>query len=161
MKRFWLPLFYVILVVGASIASGFVADTSVFTPDIKLADPGKSTLDYLGEMIKLATSLNTAMFGAAAALAIKGREWSARWGALESGLVVAAFVAGAIAYYGIYLSQVTILEMVQVGAISLERSRLKVALAIQYYAVLVGVFLLGFLFVLLLGERTGPKPPGG
>jgi hypothetical protein len=141
---------YIVLALALYAASLLLPDSTVPTDAITVKDGGKATLDYLLEMTKLAVALNSAMFSAAGALAVKGREWSRRWGTWESACVVIALLCGAASYYGVYKAYVSTLSMVYAGAISPFEQNLQVALSLQYYGILLGVFLIGFIFTRLL-----------
>ncbi len=121
----------------------------------QLADPAKASLDFLLEMTKLITTLNTALLGAAGAITVKGKEWSASWNRADGILVVVALICAAISYYGTYLGYIAVLEMVYNGTIYPFSVRLRWATALQYYGTLAGVFFLGLIFTRMLEGRFG------
>lgn len=135
------------------LVSFFLPDMKGATADVRLTDPAKATLDYITEMAKLVGSLNTALFAACGALAIKGRDWSAHWTDADGYMIILALVAGSTCYYGTYLAQTAIIEMVYHGAIDPFSVRLSTALGMQYYALLLGVFLVGLVFARMLAAR--------
>jgi hypothetical protein len=113
----------------------------------------KATLDLINEMTKLITALNTAIVGAAAAITVKGKEWSSAWRRSDGLTVVAAFVAVGVSYYGIYLGQMAMLGMVFSGAVSIEEDRFWWAQTLQYLGTLTAIFLVGLVFVRMLEQR--------
>lgn len=130
--------------------------------DVKVADAGKVTLDYLMEIGKFVVTLNTALFSASGALAIKGHDWSTHWSATDGYLLVLALIAGSVSYYGAYMAHMAILEMVYSGIIDPFSARVSLALNVQYYGLLVGIFIVGLVFVRMLAGRKGPPPePAG
>jgi hypothetical protein len=152
---------FVVVYLGAVgavlVASLLLPDTGGATADVRFKDPAKATLDYLTEMGKLAGTLNAALFAACGALAIKSRDWSSHWRDSDGYMIVLALLAGATSYYGTYLSQIAIVEMAFQGVIDPFSRRLAIALNIQYYALLSGVFLVGLVFTRMLAAR---KPTG-
>lgn len=143
---------YVVALLAFWIATTFIP-TKALTGDVKIQDAGKATLDYLTEISKLAVSLNTALFAACGALAVKGGDWSDRWKPQDGYCIVLALVCGAASYYGTYLSYAAITEMVFAGTVDPFSSRLSWAMQIQYYGVLAGVFLVGLVFCRMLAAR--------
>ncbi len=143
---------YVVALAALWIASNFIPVTP-FSGAVKITDVGKSTLDYLTEISKLAVSLNTALFAACGAMAVKGSDWSERWRTQDGYCIVLALVCGASSYYGTYLAYTAMTEMVYAGAIDPFSTRLSWAMRIQYYGVLAGVFLVGLVFCRMLAAR--------
>src|SRR5689334_498621 len=133
------------MVVAIYVASFFIRASA--SPGSFVAVPegekAKTILSVLTELIKLITTLNTAILGAAAAITIKGKDWSSVWTYRDGLAIMATFVAVAVSYYGIYLSQVAILGMTYSGAISLEENRMWWAQQLQYNGTLFAIFLLG------------------
>jgi hypothetical protein len=141
------------------LASFFLLGDKGAVADVKLADAGKATLDYLTEIGKFIVTLNTALFSATGALAIKGHDWSTRWSATDGYLLVLALIAGSMSYYGAYMAHMAILEMIYSGIIDPFSGRLSLALNVQYYGLLVGIFLVGLVFVRMLAGRKGILRP--
>jgi hypothetical protein len=148
----WIYIIAVALLFGASF---FIPESNFVVPEVQISDRAKATIDYLFEMGKIVAALNTAVFSAAAALTVKGKDWSAKWGRLEGILVVVALVCGAWSYYGIYLGHIAALGMVYAGTINPFESRLSIAFSIQYYGTLIGIFLLGLVFARMLEGWMG------
>lgn len=119
-----------------------------------LPDGVKASLDYFAEISKVVGGLATALVGGCGALVIKGREWSAHWGPYDAAAIVGALLAAAASLYGVYLGHITVLQMTIEGIFDPFQSRLGAALAIQYYGLLLGVFLLGLVFTRMLSQRT-------
>ena len=155
MKAIPYTTLYVLLVFVLFVSSFFLPEGGG-SAELKLTDPGKSTLEYLSEMSKLIGTLNTAMFAACGSLAIKGRDWSLHWGRTEGYSIVLALVAGAACYYGTYLADTAILEMVNMSTVDPFSTRLQAALYIQYYGLLLGAFFLGLVFVRMMEFRKEP-----
>ena len=147
---------YQVVYVGALaalwIATMFIHPGSLGV-DVTIADKGKATLDYLTELSKLVVSLNTALFTACGALAVKGGDWSDGWTNWDGYCIVVALVCGAGSYYGTYLAYTAIVEMVFAGVVDPFSPRLSSALQIQYYGVLAGIFLVGLVFCRMLAAR--------
>jgi hypothetical protein len=157
MRRIPFSLMYVLIVCILYALSYFIPQGDVIPLTAKLTDPAESTLKFLTEMIKLITALNTALLGAAAAITVKGKEWSAIWSRLDGILILAILVTTSVPYYGIYLSYVSILTMVNQGTIYPFEQRLQWAIGFQYYGTLAAVFLLGLVFTRLLEGRRDPS----
>jgi len=138
--------------------SHFLPEDKALVASITVTEAGKTTLEYLQEMSKLITTLNTAMMAAAAALIVNGKEWTTSWSRLDAMLILLAFLSGAASYYGIYLGQISILEMISQGWLNPLSSKLQAAIAIEYYGTLVGVLLLGLAFSRLLEGRLRNAP---
>ena len=149
-------LIYAVVVVLLLIGSRFIPEDTAIPMANQLTDPAKATLDFLLEMVKLITALNTALLGTTAAIIVKGRDWSTRWNWVDGLLVLVIMICASISYYGIYLGHVTILGMVFKGTIYPLATRLQWAISLQYYGTLGGVALLGLVFTRLL---EGRKPP--
>jgi len=125
-------------------------------------DPAKATVDMVLEMCKVAGTLNTALFAVAAALTIKGHDWSSRWGTFEATCVVLALICGAVSYLGVYHTYTALLGMLYVGSLNVFENRLRAGLAMQYYGILLGVFLLGWVFSRMLETKhTSANQPIG
>jgi hypothetical protein len=152
-RAWWL---YVTLVAALFVASLFLPDGGAM-PGVTDADLRKEVIGYLTQMNQLVMALNTSLFAASGALAIKGRDWSDAWGTLETYLVMLALFGGACSYYGLFLTHTAVLERLVVGSVDLLDPRLQSALTIQYYGLLFGVVALGLTFVRLL---EGRRPSG-
>jgi hypothetical protein len=151
---------YVVVAAVLYFLSLLIPDTHVATATEKLPEAAKLSMNYLLEMTKFTGTLLTTSFGACAALAIKGREWSTRWERLDGLLIVAAFLAGASGFYGLYLGHIEVLEMIHAGVFDLFQVRLDIAMKIQYYGLLIEIFLVGLVFTRMLDQRkdaAGPK----
>ena len=140
------------------VVSLFLPDDKGAVADVKVGDAGKATLDYLVEIGKFVVTLNTALFSASGALAIKGHDWSTRWSEVDGYLLVLALIAGGVSYYGAYMAHMAILEMVYSGIIDPFAARLSAALNVQYYGLLIGIFLVGLVFTRMLAGRKAPPP---
>lgn len=145
---------YILVTAVLYIGSFYLPEGKSIVPEIEVLDRAKATIDALSEMNKIVVALNSAMFGAAAALAVKGATWSTKWGRLEGILVVIALICGAASYYGIYIGQVAELGMIYAGTINPFEARLSAGLTIEYYGTLLGLFLLGLVFARMLEERS-------
>jgi len=121
---------------------------------LKLSDPAKATMDLLLELSKMATTLDTALYAGAATLAIKGKDWSTTWTRFDGVLITLTLLAGAVSYYGVYLGHVASLDMLQASYINPIAPRLQFAIGLQYHGTLVGLFLLGLVFVRMLEYRV-------
>jgi hypothetical protein len=152
-----MPKFYVAAVVLVIIASFAIGESSVLNASVTLTDKGKATLELIGEMNKLTLTLNSALFAGAGLLAIKGREWSPQWNRLDGYSTVAALICGSVAYYAVYVVYVELLGMVYAGVIDPFALRLRLAFKIQYFSVLIGVFLIGLIFARLLEARKASE----
>jgi hypothetical protein len=144
---------YVSAVILVYVASLFVPTDNVVPVSNKFVDPAKATMDVILAMVQLITALDTALLGAAGAMAVKGKEWSPRWNRLDGLLVLFVFICGAASYYGIYLGHVAVLSTVFQGTINPFEARFQWALGLQYYGLLLGVFLLGLVFARMLDGR--------
>jgi hypothetical protein len=151
-----LPWAYLALVGLLVAASFFVPRDHVFMPGTAIADPGKATLDLFDGLIKLIASLNTALLAAAGAIAVKGKDWSARWGLTDAALIILVFVCSATSYYGIYLCYVRLLSMVGSGRINPLELQMTWAIRLAYWGVILGVSLLGLVFTRMLTNPTSP-----
>lgn len=149
---FYIPA-YIAAVVAFFLLTFLIPENGGIDATKTLIDSAKATLDYLTELAKLIGTLNTALFGACGALAIKGKDWSTRWEHVDGYLIVVSLVAGAVSYYGAYLMHTVILEMVYHGTVDPFSTRLVWALNLQYYATLLGIFLVGLVFVRMLAAR--------
>lgn len=134
------------------------------TPDVaagsaEFKDSAAAMLDVVKSLTTLISALTTALCAGAAAGAVKGKDWSATWSRIEGGLVIVVLLCGAVSYYGMYLSWIAVLEMVGAGAFGLDSPRLSTAIAVQYYAVLVGYLILGLVFCRLMEGRRLESPP--
>jgi hypothetical protein len=153
--RFLFTGLYLLLCTAAFLGINFLPFSIATVAPIEIHDFGKATLDLLTERNKLASTIITGTFSVAIALAVKGKDWSSAWGLFEGILVVLILVCGAAAYYGVLLSYTAQIEMVAAGAIGVQGGNLGTAWTIQYYCVLISVFLLGLLFTRLLEHRVG------
>ena len=118
-----------------------------------LKDSGGAAIVLIRDMMKIVSSLDLAVFGAGAALVVKGREWSDHWAPLDAGLVILVFVCAAASLYGVYLSHVALLSLVALGVLDPFETRLEWSLAISYYGLLIAVILLGAIFLRMLNVR--------
>jgi hypothetical protein len=143
---------YVVAVAAVWLSASSISAGPLST-EAKLPEPAKATLDYLTEAIKLVVSLNTALYGACAVVAIKGSEWSSRWTRLDGYSTVLSLVSGAVSYYGSYLTYAAMIEMSFAGIVDPFSRRLQWGLSLQYYGVLVGIFLIGAVFCRMLEAR--------
>lgn len=140
------------LIAGALFALSFyIPRDTAFPPGNAVANSGQATLDVLQEIMKLVLSLNTVMLTAAGALFVKAREWKLDLGYLEVALLLCVFLCGAVSYFGVYNCQMRILTMVNYSAINPLELGLLNSLRLQYAGLILGVFLLGLVFALLLG----------
>jgi|GEM_PF-5184577 len=151
-----LPVVYLACIAVLAVLPFLIPGSRVIPRSANVHDPGKAIVDSLYEMTKVVASLDSALFAGAAALAVKGREWSTRWGRVDAFLVMLSMVAGAASYYGIYLTHDSILSMVFEASIYPFERRLQAALSLQYYGLLTGVLLLGLVFTRLLEDRRRP-----
>jgi len=139
---------YLLLIAVLTIGSLLIPEGAI-SPDLVFAPEGRAkiALDVLLDLQQFVGTLNTGLFAACGVLAFKNREMVASWGRIERLSMVGALIAGAVSYFGLYLSRIAVLEMVAVGVIDPISRRLQFALALQYYGFLVGVVLLGLIFV--------------
>lgn len=149
---------YCVLVMTVFIATYYIPSDSAIPITNEVKDSAAAILAILKDMTTLITTLNTAMLGAAAALAIKGNSWTDRWSRLDSKLIILAFISGAISYFGVYLSYIRILTMVMQSNIDPLEAGLLWAIRLQYYGTIFGVALLGLVFVRMLEGRIGKEP---
>lgn len=147
------PAVYVVVVLLFYACSQLIPTSDSIPLTVELEEPAKATLDFLLETMKLTTGLNTALLAGIAAVTVKGREWSERWGRWEGMLMVAALCGVAVSYYGIYVEHASVLSMVYNGTIYPFERRLDVALKLQYYGTLPAVFCLGLAFTRMLEAR--------
>lgn len=150
-----IPLWvYYLAMIGALVAGAYFIPTSPTVPlDVVVKDSARATLDLLLETTKLVTALDTALVGAAAALAVKGTEWSSTWGRAECVLVLLCFLGASLSYFGVYLTQVAVLAMVYQGGLYLFEARLYFGFRLQFYGMLGGVVCLGIVFIRMLEGR--------
>jgi len=153
LRRNVFPTAYIVVVLLFYACSQFIPTSDSIPFTVELEEPAKATLDFLVETMKLTTGLNTALLAAIAAITVKGREWSERWGRWEGTLVVAALCGVAVSYYGIYVEHASVLSMIYNGTIYPFERRLDVALKLQYYGTLAAVFCIGLAFTRLLEAR--------
>jgi hypothetical protein len=155
MKTLWWQRYDVLYI--AAVAVLWLLTSSIpagpLSVEAKLSEPAKATLDYLTEVIKLTVSLNTALYAACAIVAIKGSEWSAGWARLDGYSVVFALVSGAASYFGSYVTYTAMIEMSYAGSVDPFGRRLQWGLSLQYYGVLVGIFVIGAVFCRMLEAR--------
>lgn len=123
----------------------------------EVKDPAQSSINFLLEMSKVISGLNTAATGAAAAICVKGKDWSTRWSSFDGVAAMLVFVAAAVSTYGIYLSHMAVFNMVKDGAFFALETGLQTALRLQYYGTLSAIFLLGLVFTRLLEGRITVK----
>jgi hypothetical protein len=129
---------YVVLVVGMLIGSLYVPQASIFLPGPSVSEPGNEIINLLGEMIQLVSGLNTAVLGAAAAMTVKGREWSSRWNRSDSLLTIAVFAFCSVSYFGGYLCYVRLLSMLAAnggGAVNPIETEMLWPIRFQYWGV--------------------------
>lgn len=151
-----LPVAYLTCIAVLSVFPWLLPESKAIPRSTNIHDPGKAVVDSLYEMTKVVASLDSALFAGAAALAVKGREWSARWGTVDAFLVMLSMVSGAASYYGIFLTHDSILSMAFEASVYPFERRLQAALNLQYYGLLIGVFLVGLVFTRLLEDRRRP-----
>ena len=149
---------YLALVAAGIYLSFHVPRDDVFPPGLDVPDPGKAVVETLREISKLVMTLNSAMIAGAAALAIKGKDWTSQWGRAETFFVMAVFISGAVAYFGVYLCQVRLLTMLNMQTINPLERGLIWSVRLQYLGVIAGVTFLGLTFVLMLRGRFEPPP---
>jgi hypothetical protein len=152
-------LVYLLLLALLTAGSFFLPDGALsgdlaFEPDSR----AKIALDVLLDLQQFVGTLNTGLFAACGVWVAKPRKFSGSWGHVERVCLVGALAAGAMSYYGLYLSRVVILEMVSAGVIDPLGRRLQFALGLQYYGFLVGIILLGLVFV---RQMDSPQPNSG
>lgn len=155
-----IPLWVPYLVLSLALVAITLNSTTdeAFPPGQPIGDPGQTSVAMLQEVMKLVLSLSTAMLGAAGALVVKGREWSRGWTKLESLLMIAVFLCGAVSFFGVYLCHIAILTMVSSGSIYTLEANLLSGLRFQYLGLIGGAFLLGLVFSLMLDRvRTQPE----
>lgn len=74
---------------------------------------------------------------ASGTLIARGYEWAGReWGRIDKYAFAVIIVAGATSYYGLYLSQVAVFQMVMYGVIDPLVNQLQTGQQIQYHAFL-------------------------
>jgi len=149
---------YIVLALVLFFVSMFVEDSDSVPVVATLQSPADSTLELLLELGKLVAAVNTAMLAAAVSMVVKGKDWTTTWGRLDSYLVVLAILSGAMSYYGIYVGHDALLGMVFQGVVHPFEAKLETGLNIQYYGMLVGVFLVGLVFTRILEGRDSEKP---
>jgi hypothetical protein len=152
-KRMPLWVLYIAVMLVFYLLSQLIPTSSDVPIYVTINDPGKATLDFLLETTKLITALNTALVGAAAAITVKGKDWSTNWSNLESTFVLLCFIGTSISYYGIYVSHIAILSMVYQGTINVYETQLAAGMKIQFYGMLAGVLCLGLVFTRMLQGR--------
>jgi len=155
MARFKPPLWaaYLLMAAGLLAASLYVPRDTVFGGDVIVENPGQATLAAIDQMTKLIVSLNTAMFAAAGAMTVKGKDWTSRWNSLDSLLIVLVFACGAISYFGVFLCYVRLISMTSVGAMSVVETQMLWSIRLQYWGFIAGVVLLGLVFTRILEGR--------
>ena len=151
-----------VAIAGALLYGAFhLPGDGLFSAGRRVADPAGSTISTLGDMIKLITSLNTAMLAGAATLTLKGKDWTSRWERLDSLLIMLVFAGGAVSYFGVYSAYVRLLSMVNGGSINPMETRMLWTIRLQFWGVIGGVAALGLVFARILEGRvsSAPKTP--
>lgn len=151
---------YVALVVILLVGVILLPDNPMVPVSSEIKDAGATTITVVNSMIGLMSTLNTTMLAAAAALAVKGRDWSDVWSRADGSILLCTFVAGSVSYYGVYTAYVALLEMVDIGYMSGLAPHLQRGLSTQYYATLAGYVLLGLVFTRMLEGRRLSKAAG-
>ena len=149
---YWL-VYCLLIVVAAILMTALWPHSETVPVSGSLEKPAETTIELVQSLIALATTLNTTMFAAAAALAIKGKDWTPTWSRFDGIVLLLAFVCGAVSYYGVYAAYAAMLEMVDQGVIGGMSPELQTALAAQYYGTLGGFVLLGLVFTRMLEGR--------
>ena len=144
---------YVVSIVAFTLATFAIPDNVGINADKVLPESATAALDHLSEIARLIGTLNTALVGACGALSVRGKDWSLRWEHVDGYLIVLSLVAAAASYYGAYLMHMTILQMAFYDTIDIFSKRLMWALDLQYYGTLLGLFLVGLVFVRMLAAR--------
>lgn len=150
----WIP--YTALAAILFVLSLFLPHDDVMGAGLTISDPGSASLSTLQEIMKLVLSLNTAMLAAAGTLVVKGNDWTGGWSKLESLLIISVFLCGVVSYFGVYTCHLAILTMLGAGSLNPLELGLMWSLRLQYFGVIVGAFLLGFVFA-LLADRIRPR----
>jgi hypothetical protein len=143
------------------IASFFIPADYAVPASLKFTDPAKATLDLVLAIVQLITALDTALLAAAGAITVKRKEWSTRWNYVDGLLVLVVFICGAVSYYGIYLGHVALLSTAAKGVINPFETRFQWALRLEYYGLLLGVFLLGLVIARMLEDDESTLCPRG
>ncbi|MBK8630135.1 MAG: hypothetical protein IPN84_07980 [Sphingomonadales bacterium] len=130
----------------------FLPDPDVLGSLAELKDPAGAMLDAVKSISTLVSALNTTLCAGAAAFSIKGKEWSSHWNRAFEIIILCVFLCGAVTYYALYLSSIAVLELVASGSFGLSSPRLLIAIEIQYYGQIVGFFLLGLVFCLMMDD---------
>jgi hypothetical protein len=149
---------YLVLVVALYFVSLLLPREKPIADPLMLTEPAEANLALIKDVFALVGTWAAGLFAAAAAVAVKGREWSHGWRPLDSVLVVAVLACGVLVYYGIYLGYTGLLGMTESGGISPFAPEIDIAISIQYYAALAGTLLLGLVFSRMLDKRIN-KPP--
>jgi hypothetical protein len=155
LKPFTAPLWVVYLTAAALFlaATFMIPRSAAFPPGAMFGDGAGATLELIKELIKLAVTLDSALLTAAAAFAVKGRDWAPRWSRLDSSLVLLVFVAGVASYFGVYFCYIRLLTMLTMSTIyPLERGVVW-SIRLMYYGILLGVFILGLILSRVLDRR--------
>lgn len=157
--KFRLYWAFIVLALGMIALSFLIPAENVFEPGAVLKDNGKAVLDEFDSVIKLVTGLDSLLLAAAAAITVKGRDWSPRWTSIDSVLILLTFMAAAVSYYGVYLCEIRLLSMAQAGGILATETLLLWAVRLQHWGIIVGVSLLGIVFCRMLEGRTSETTP--
>ena len=151
-------VFYLALAGVLFLLSRWLPNPDVMTAPADLKDSTAAMFDAVKSITTLVSALTTTLCAGAAAIAVKGREWSTGWNRIDGVLILGVLLCGAVSYYGLYLSSIAILEMVGAGVFGLDSPRLSSAITLQYYAVLIGYFILGLVFCRLMEGRRADVP---
>lgn len=135
------------------VLSLMLPDPDVMPATAELKDSATAMLDAVKSITTLISALTTTLCAGAATVAVKGKEWSVAWNRFDGALIICVLLCGAVSYYGLYLSSIAILEMVEAGVFGINSPRLSNAITIQYYAVIIGYLVLGFVFCRLMEGR--------
>jgi len=144
---------YVAIVLTLLALSFFLPRDDIFPPGSDLKDPAQATLTTLSEIMKLVLSLNAAMLAAAGALIVKGTDWFGGWRKFEGLMILCVFLSGVVVYFGVYTCNMAILTMVNAETINPLETSLLWSLKLQYFGLILGGFLLGLAFSLMM-DRT-------
>jgi hypothetical protein len=141
------------LIIVSLFAASCYAPEGAYRVRTEPKDEEKLVVDIVVELLKFTSTLNTAVFATAIALTIKGPQWTKAWGMFESYITVFAIALGAISYYGTYWAYGILLEMIDSKTIDLSSRYMEFPLEVQYYGLVGGALLLGFIFVRILEKR--------
>ena len=116
-------------------------------------DPGGAVMAVVSELMNLVVTLVLLVSAGAAGLLIRGRSWSTDWNVVDVALLTAVFICSSVSLYGIYLGHVALLDAVTNGIVRPSGVRIRWALGISYYGLIIAVGLLGGVCLRLVGTR--------